>query len=348
MHKMDTGSIAKPGYDAGQVTPGIAHFGVGNFHRSHQAMYIDKLIDMGNHDTWGIVGIGVMPADVHMRDALVSQDFAYTLVEKSGDGSASARQIQSIRGYLYAPDNPRAVLEQLASPDIRIVSLTITEGGYNINQSTGEFDLTHPSIARDLADPTNPTTVFGYIVQGLNLRRQRGYPPFTVMSCDNLQGNGDTARRAILTYARQVDAELASWIEHSVAFPNAMVDRITPVTTDADRAFVRERYGIDDSWPVITEPIIQWVLEDHFSNGRPDFERVGVQLVDDVEPYELMKLRLLNATHQAMAYVGILRGYRFVHEAVVDPAVQSFLRQWLAEARSTLPATPGINIDDYI
>jgi mannitol 2-dehydrogenase len=311
-------------------------------------MYVDRLLSQGGHEEWGICGIGVMPGDAAMRDALAAQDYVYTLVEKSGDGSLAARRIGSICGFLYAPDDPDAVLALLTAPTTRIVSLTITEGGYNIDRATGEFDLDNPAVHSDIANPGHPSTVFGYITEALCLRRDRDIPPFTVMSCDNLPGNGHVARHAIQAYAQEIDPELSRWIEAEVAFPNSMVDRITPVTTYADRDLVRAVFGIDDRWPVMTEPFTQWVLEDTFSNDRPAFEQVGVQVVDDVVPYELMKLRLLNASHQAMAYIGMLRGHTYVHEATADPVIDRFLRTYLAEARVTLAPLPGVDLDEYI
>ncbi len=340
--------LQAPGYDRSTLRAGTAHFGLGNFHRSHQAMYVHRLLEQGESTDWGICGIGVMSNDVAMRDALAAQDFLYTLVEKSGDGAVSATQVGSICGFLHAPENPQAVVNMLASPEIRIVSLTITEGGYNIDRVTGAFDIEAPAIRDDLANPHNPATVFGLITEALRLRRDADIPPFTVMSCDNMPGNGHIAHRAIVTFATALEPELAAWIDRNVTFPNSMVDRITPVTTDDDRALVQTTYGITDRWPVVSEPFTQWVLEDAFCNGRPTYERVGVQLVSDVAPYELMKLRLLNGTHQAMAYTGLLHGYKFVHEAVGDLEIQRFLRSFLKEARPTLQPVPGIDVDTYI
>lgn len=345
---MTPSPLLEPLYNRSDINAGIAHVGVGNFHRSHQAMYLDRLMNAGKARDWGIVGIGLLPGDARMRDALARQDYRYTLVEKYGDGSTQARTIGSIIDYLFAPGDSGAVLNLLASPQIRIVSLTITEGGYNIDRTTGDFLLDTPAVAADIKRLTAPTTAFGYITEALRRRRDAGIPPFTVMSCDNLPGNGHVAKQAITTFAQAVDADLATWIEEAVAFPNSMVDRITPVTTDADRAFVAETYGIDDAWPVMCEPFCQWVLEDHFTCGKPPYEEVGVQIVPDVVPYELMKLRLLNATHQAMAYIGLLLGYTYVHEAVADTRIERFLRDYLAEARLTLPVVPGIDIDAYI
>ncbi|MEU9884516.1 mannitol dehydrogenase family protein [Sphaerisporangium sp. NPDC051011] len=347
-----TESIAPITYDRAQISVGIVHFGVGNFHRSHQAMYLDRLLR--NPSTfaaaaqWGICGIGVLPSDARMRDALRSQGHEYTLIERHPDGAAPATCVGSIVDFLYAPDEIDAVLERLADPATRIVSLTITEGGYNISDVTGEFDTANPAIVADAQPGAAPATVFGIIVAGLRLRREREVAPFTIMSCDNIEGNGDVARRSFAAFAGLIDPELASWIESSVSFPNCMVDRITPVTTDADRAWVLERYGVDDAWPVLSEDFVQWVLEDHFPLGRPAFEQVGVQLVGDVRPYELMKLRLLNAGHQALAYSGILSGYEFAHEGASDPVIVGLLRAYMdREATPTLAPVPGVDLDAY-
>src|SRR5207244_2583576 len=239
-----------------------------------------------------------------------------------------ARVVGSLGGYTFAPDNPRDVLQMLADPVTRIVSLTITEGGYLVDDKTGVFDANNPAIQQDV-DRNAPKTVFGYIVAGLERRRAAAVPPFTVLSCDNLQGNGAVARTAVVSFARLGDESLATWIDTNVAFPNGMVDRITPQTTDPHRAMVAESFGMVDAWPVVTEPFIQWVIEDHFSNGRPPLEEVGVQIVPDVHPYETMKLRLLNASHQAMAYLGILAGYRYAHDVMADPDFVSFLERFI-------------------
>jgi mannitol 2-dehydrogenase len=336
-----------PQYDRAAVKTGIVHFGLGNFHRAHQAMYLDSLMNRGHALDWGICGVGVMPFDERMRDVLTSQSGLYTLVLKHADGVLEPRIIGSIHEYLYAPDDPEAVIAKLADPATKIVSLTITEGGYNIDRVTGEFDLEASGIAADISGVV-PHTVFGLVTEGLRRRRDAGTPPFTVMSCDNIQGNGDTARRSFSAFAEARDAELASWIEEHVAFPNSMVDRITPVTTDADRAMVLDEFGVDDAWPVVCEPFTQWVLEDKFTLGRPPYEEVGVQIVDDVEPYELMKLRLLNASHQAMAYYGYLMGLTFAHEAATNPLIHELLRRFMdEEGTPTVPPVPGIDLDDY-
>jgi mannitol 2-dehydrogenase len=341
-------AVPVPGYDRASVTAGIVHFGVGGFHRAHEAMYVDRLLNDGKATEWGICGVGVLPHDRRMRDVMEAQDCLYTLVLKHPDGTLEPRVIGSIVEYLFAPDDPEAVIEKLAAEATRIVSLTITEGGYNVHAVTGEFDVGEPGVVRDLTGGEAPTTVFGLVTEALVRRRARGTAPFTVLSCDNIQGNGDVARRMFSAYARLRDAELGDWMEREVPFPNCMVDRITPVTTDADRALIAERFGIEDGWPVVSEPFVQWVLEDHFGDGRPPLEEAGVQLVDDVEPYELMKLRLLNASHQAMAYLGYLAGYRYAHEVCADPLFVGFLRDYMdREGTPTLAPVPGVDLADY-
>lgn len=343
----DLTNVTIPRYARSRLTAGIMHFGVGGFHRAHQAKVIDDLIGRGLADDWAICGVGVMPSDLRMRDALHSQDCLYTLVEKHSDGTMEARVIGSIIDFMYAPDDPEAVIERLASASTRIVSLTVTEGGYNINQVTGEFQLDDPRVNHDLGSET-PQTVFGLVVEALKRRRDRGIVPFTVMSCDNLQDNGVIARRAFTTFARAKDAELAEWIDANVVFPNSMVDRITPVTTDEDRESIARQFHIADEWPVVCEPFFQWVLQDSFTDGRPRYEEAGVQVVDDVEPYELMKLRLLNSSHQGLCYFGHLMGYRYAHDATQDPLIAEFLLAYMnREATPTMKPVPGIDIDVY-
>jgi mannitol 2-dehydrogenase len=340
--------VPGPDYDRASVSTGVVHFGVGGFHRAHEAMYHDRLMNRGEALDWGICGVGVMPADERMRDVLRAQDGLYTLVEKHADGSWDARTIGSLTEYLFAPDDREAVIEKLAAPETRIVSLTVTEGGYNLDDGTGEFDADDPGVAHDLEPDATPKTVFGLVTEALRRRREREIVPFTVMSCDNLQGNGTLARTAFTAFARLRDAELGDWIEREVRFPNSMVDRITPATTDEDVEETHERFKVDDRWPVVCEPFIQWVLEDSFSAGRPSYEDVGVQVVDDVEPYELMKLRLLNASHQAIAYFGYLCGYRLVHEAAQDPLFQDLLARYMdEEATPTLAPVPGVDLAEY-
>jgi mannitol 2-dehydrogenase len=343
-----TPAVPVPRYDRSAVSVGIVHFGVGGFHRAHQAVYIDRLMNNGKALDWGICGVGVMPADRAMTRALGPQDGLYTVMTKHPDGRREPRIVGSIVQLLYAPDDPEQVLDILCAETTRIVSLTITEGGYNFNQATHEFIRDEPTIVADLKAGAAPATVFGYVVEALDRRRRRGIPPFTIMSCDNIQSNGDMARQTFTAFAQLKDPSLAAWIIEHVRFPNCMVDRITPVTNSDDRVELREQFDIEDNWPVVCEPFSQWVLEDDFGQGRPQLEQVGVQLVKDVEPYELMKLRLLNAGHQAIAYFGYLLGHRHVHEAASDRRLVEYLRAYMdREATPTLLPVPGIDLDNY-
>jgi len=345
-------SIAKtvtvPTYLDADSSCGIVHFGVGGFHRSHEAMYVDRLLQLGKSNGWSICGVGVLAADVRMRDVLHDQDNLYTLVVKSPSGVATTTVIGSISEYMFAPDDPEAVVKKLAHRDTRIVSLTITEGGYSVSDSTGIFDSSRPDIAHDLTPGVVPQTVFGLITEALRRRREMGIAPFTVMSCDNIQSNGVVTRTALTTFATLKDPGLGQWISNTVSFPNSMVDRITPATSQQFIEEVANLYGIDDEWPVVSESFEQWVLEDEFTLGRPAFEDVGVQIVDDVAPYEMMKLRLLNASHQAMSYLGILAGFEYVHDVCRDEPFATFLMGYMTfEATPSLQPVPGINIDDY-
>jgi len=337
-----------PAYDRSGLTVGIVHIGVGGFHRAHQAMYLDRLMSQGKARDWAICGVGVLPTDARMRDALVPQDGLFTLVEKAPDGTWSARVVGSIVEYLLAPDDPEAVVERMADPAVRIVSLTVTEGGYNLDPLTGEFQKNAADVVADLQSPAVRRTTFGLVTEALVRRRARGIAPFTVLSCDNIAGNGDAARQSFAAFAGLMDEELGNWVQSSVSFPNSMVDRITPGTTDEDRESVAERYGVADRWPVVCEPFTQWVLEDAFASGRPPWEDAGVQVVGDVEPYELMKLRLLNASHQALCYLGHLAGYRLVHDVAADPLFADFLLCYMEQEGSpTLPPVPGIDLAVY-
>ncbi|QFP75268.1 mannitol dehydrogenase family protein [Deinococcus sp. AJ005] len=341
-------SVAVPEYDPRTLRTGIVHFGVGGFHRSHEAMYLDRVLNAGDHADWGICGVGVLPGDTKMREVLEAQDHLYTLVTKSPAGDVDTRVIGSVHDFLFAPDDPEKVIEKLADPATRIVSLTVTEGGYSLNNATGEFDPTGADIAHDLQAGAVPRTVFGLITEGLRRRHERGIPPFTVMSCDNIQGNGHVTQKVLSAFARLKNPDLGDWIAREVAFPNSMVDRITPMTTDRDRKELSAQSGIEDGWPVVGESFTQWVLEDHFTLGRPPLETVGVQVVRDVEPYELMKLRLLNAAHQAMGYLGLLAGYTYAHEVCRQPAFVEFLLGYMArEGAPTLKPVPGMDLNAY-
>ena len=338
--------VAVPAYDRADVTVGIVHIGVGAFHRAHQAVYVDDVLAAGEQ-AWGICGVGVLPQDSGIRDVLAAQDGLYTLLTVDGAGLTTARVVGSHVAHLHAPDDPQAVIDRMADPATRIVSLTITEGGYGINDATGRFEPSDPLTLGDLAGQAPPRSAFGLIVAALAARRAAGTAPFTVLCCDNIQHNGDVTRAAITAFARAGDPELADWIGARVAFPNSMVDRITPVTTDAVRTAVAG-YGITDAAPVRSEAFRQWVIEDRFSAGRPALEQVGVQIVPDVAPYEKMKLRLLNASHQVMSYLGALAGLTYVHEFCRDPEFTAFLLDYLhTEAIPTLDPVPGIDLTAY-
>lgn len=321
--------IDKPGYDRSEVKIGIVHFGVGGFHRAHQAMYVDRLLETGKANEWGICGVGVLPGDRKMADVMKAQDGLYTLLALRADGGREARVIGSVVDYLYAPDDPEAVVELIAAPTTRIVSLTITEGGYSI-------------------DDAGPDSVFGLVTAALARRQERGLSSPTIVSCDNIEGNGDVARAAFTAYAEREHPSLAGWMAEHTQFPNSMVDRITPATSPEVIETVESEFGVEDQWPVAAEPFTSWVLEDHFSDGRPRFEDVGVMLVDDVTPYELMKLRLINAGHQALCYFAYLAGYRLVHDAAGDPLFAEFLQRYMdEEGTPALKPVPGIDLDDY-
>lgn len=345
LHRLQP-EVRIPAYRRDDLQQHTVHIGVGGFHRAHQAVYLDDLLADPANERWGECGIGVLPSDDRMRDALHSQDCLYTLVERSAAGQF-ARVIGSLTNFLYAPDQREAAIERMAAPATRIVSLTITEGGYFLNEGTGKFSPEHPSIQHDLQNPAAPATSIGLIAAALDRRRLRGLPAFTVMSCDNLQGNGHITQEVLLGYTELSNPALGQWIAQNVAFPNSMVDRITPVTTPADRAFVSESFGVDDSWPVVTEPFLQWVIEDRFSNGRPAWEKVGAQLIQDVAPYETMKIRLLNGSHLAMAYLGALAGFTYVHQILADPLFREFIAAFMQEVTPVVPIIAGTSIDDY-
>ena len=329
---------AVPHYDRAALTGGIVHFGLGNFHRAHQAVYLDRLMNAGEGHDFAIIGAGVMPSDARMREVLLAQDCLYTVVEQSADRS-DPRVIGAMIDHLPAAD-AAAIVARLADPAIRIASLTITEGGYFIDAKTGHFDPAHPAIAHDGAHPDAPRTVFGMLVAGLAARRRAGVMPFTVMCCDNIPHNGVVTREAVVETARLSDPGLADWIAANVSFPNGMVDRITPATSDRERAMIRDDFGIADDTPVFAEDFIQWVLEDDFPAGRPALEKVGVQFVPDVTPYEMMKIRILNGGHAILAYAAGLMDIHFVHDAMADPLVAAFLDK--VETDEVIPVVPPV------
>ncbi len=336
-----------PGYRRGDLRPGILHFGVGNFHRAHQAVYLDTLFNRGGDRDWGIIGASVREADAPLRAKLEAQDWLSTVVEQEKE-STVARVTGPMIDYIRPGDTAR-VLETLADPAIRIVSLTITEGGYFINPASGVFDPDNAEIRRDARNIKAPATVFGLILAGLTRRRAAGIQPFTVMSCDNLPGNGHVASDAVSGLAALVDPDLAAWVKREVAFPNGMVDRITPATSDRERRILAEAFGIDDAWPVFCESFTHWVLEDRFPAGRPPLEEVGVTFVDDVTPFELMKIRILNGGHATIAYPAALMHIHFVHEAMEDPLVAGFLAKVERdEIVPVVPPVPGTDLGEYL
>lgn len=292
-------NIQKASYDRTKLKVGIAHIGVGAFHRSHQAIYLDNTIEASGSTEWGLLGIGLLPFDAPMRDAMAKQDGLYTVTELTPKGQRTTKLIQCMTEYMYAPGNHEAIVQRLTHPDIKIVSLTITEGGYLMDAS-GKFQLSHPSIVDDLANPTLPQSTFGILTEALHRRRTSNIPPFTIMSCDNLRHNGDQTKKACLSYAQARDADLADWISQNVTFPNGMVDRITPATTADLKADLNKHSSVEDLAPVISEDFSQWVLEDKFCQGRPDYSLSGVTMTDNVTPYEEAKIRLLNADRKSV------------------------------------------------
>lgn len=338
-----------PKYDRNALSTGIIHIGVGGFHRAHQAYYINQLCNANTGLDWGIEGVGLMPTDRKMYEHLNAQQGLYTLVTQHPDGKVVAEVVGAIKKMHLAIDHPKEVINLLARESTKIISLTITEGGYNIDTSTGEFMLDKPAIQEDLANPESPQTVFGYIVASFAKRREQDRAGVTILSCDNVQHNGDVAKKSILAFAKAQDPTLTSWIEKNVTFPNGMVDRITPVTTRETRDFVKNELKLPDKIPVNCEPFIQWVIEDNFSAGRPALEQVGAQFVPDVTPYEHMKLRLLNAGHSVLGITGALHGYATIDACVRDPHLIKFLKTYLVEeATPTLQPLEGIAVGEYI
>lgn len=337
-----------PTFDRKEYKMGIVHIGVGGFHRAHQAFYTHQLQEQYNDTQWGICGIGIRKEDQRIHDALTKQDGLYTLIIKHPDGTIEPQIIGSILDFELGAETPDRVLDRMAHQDTKIVSLTITEGGYNFNPSTGAFDFENPNIQSELKHPEAPKTVYGFLTAALKRRRDAGLPAFTIMSCDNIQHNGDVARKMVLAFAHKQDKELALWIEKEVSFPNSMVDRITPVTTPSDIDYLKKTFDYKDEWPVTCEPYIQWVVEDNFSNGRPDFEKVGVQFVPDVKPYEKMKLRLLNAGHSVLGLLGAIHGHQTINACMEDDLFVTYLRAFMdTEATPTLDPLEGIDLTAY-
>jgi mannitol 2-dehydrogenase len=338
--------VAAPGYDRADLRAGIVHIGVGNFHRAHQAVYLDDLFASGRDHDWAIIGAGVREHDIDMRAKLAAQDYLTTVVEQ--EAHASTVRVTGSMIDFVKPFDVAATLEVLSRPAIRIVSLTVTEGGYCIDPATQKFDPHHPEIAYDGAHFDAPKSAFGLIAAGLKRRRAAGVAPFTVQSCDNIPGNGHVCQNAVAGVAELADPELAAWIRANVAFPNSMVDRITPATSDRERAILKDQYGVEDNWPVFCEEFRQWVIEDHFPAGRPALETVGATYVKDVAPYELMKIRILNGGHASIAYPAGLLDIHFVHEAMEDKQIAAFLETLTKrEILSVVPPPPGVSLEAY-
>ena len=335
-------------YDRNGIKAGILHIGVGNFHRAHEEYYTNRLLEYPDQQEWGICGAMLLPGDERLYRILKRQDCEYTLTVCGRDGHDEAYRIGSLVGLLWGVEAPEAVLDKIADRDIRIISMTITEGGYNIEKSTGEFMFSDRDVQHDLKNPQSPRTVFGFIAEGLRRRMTAGNGPVTILSCDNLQHNGNTARKAFTSFIHAQDKELALWVKDNVTFPNSMVDRITPATRPEDVIRLNEKNGTDDNAPVYCEDFIQWVIEDDFIAGRPAWENVGVEFTSDVTGYENMKLSLLNASHTAPSYPSFLSGYRKVDDAMHDGRIAKFVRTFMdKDITPYVPAPGNTDLDLY-
>lgn len=328
-------------YDRNQVKPGIVHVGVGNFHRAHEEYYTNLLLADAAQLGWGICGVMLLPSDEQLYKALKKQNGEYTLTVCGRDDKDETYRIGSLVELIWGVENPEAVVNKIADKDIKIVTLTITEGGYNLDKSTGKFILDNEAVQHDIAHPHAPKTVFGFVAEGLRKRMTNGSGPVTILSCDNLQHNGNTAKHAFTSFIEAQDKELAAWVAENVTFPNSMVDRITPATTPADIKRLNEKNGTEDEAPVYCEDFIQWVVEDNFIAGRPAWEKVGVEFTDDVTAYENMKLSLLNASHTLLSYPAFLSGYRKVDEAMHDERFAKLLRTFMDKDITPYVPAPG-------
>ncbi|HKJ63118.1 MAG TPA: mannitol dehydrogenase family protein [Hyphomicrobiales bacterium] len=337
------GDVAVPAYDPAAYGNGIVHLGVGAFHRAHQAVYTDEAIGQKGGN-WRIIGVSLRATDI--ADALNPQNGFYTVLERDASGTRG-RLIGSISRIIAAARDRHASLAALADPDVRVVTLTVTEKAYGIDRTAMQVDLDHPAVARDLAAPHTPTGVLGLLTQSLRLRRQAGAPPYTVLCCDNLPDNGALLRAGVFDFARRIDPGLADWIGAQVAFPSSMVDRITPASTDATLADARRLTGCVDLAAVETEPFSQWVIEDLFTAGRPAWESAGALFVSDVKPYEAMKLRMLNGAHSMLAYAGFLSSCKYVRDVMAHPGLRALVERHLQAAASTLPVLQGIDFNVY-
>lgn len=335
-------------YDRKLIKSGILHIGVGNFHRAHEEFFTNKLLEYSDQQHWGIHGAMLLPTDEPLYNSLRRQDNEYTLTVCGRNGQDEAYRIGSLVALDWSIENPEAVLAAIADKDIRIITLTITEGGYNIEKATGEFILNDEGVRHDLQNPHTPKTTFGYVAEGLRRRKSAGNGAVTILSCDNLQHNGDTTRKSFMSFVKAQDAELAAWMEENVTFPNSMVDRITPATHPDDVVRLNAMNGTNDDAPVYCEDFIQWVIEDKFIAGRPAWERVGVEFTDDVTAYENMKLSLLNASHTLLSYPSFLAGYRKVDDAMHDERIVRFVRTFMdTDITPYVPAPNNTDLDLY-
>ena len=328
-------------YDRKKIKAGILHIGVGNFHRAHEEFYTNLLLEDEDQQEWGICGAMLLPGDERLYKILEKQGGEYTLTVCGRDGRDEVYRIGSLTELIWGVENPEKVLGKIADKDIRIITMTITEGGYNIEKSTGEFILDNEDIRHDLQNPQTPKTVFGFVAEGLRKRKAAGNGPVTILSCDNLQHNGNTARKAFSAFVKAQDPELAAWMEQNVTFPNSMVDRITPATRPEDIVRLNGKNGTDDEAPVYCEDFIQWVIEDNFIAGRPAWERVGAEFTSDVTAYENMKLSLLNASHTLLSYPSFLSGYRKVDDAMHDERIAAFVRTFMDKDITPYVPAPG-------
>ena len=335
-------------YDRKKIKAGILHIGVGNFHRAHEEFYTNLLLEDEDQQEWGICGAMLLPGDERLYKILEKQGGEYTLTVCGRDGRDEVYRIGSLTELIWGVENPEKVLGKIADKDIRIITMTITEGGYNIEKSTGEFILDNEDIRHDLQNPQTPKTVFGFVAEGLRKRKAAGNGPVTILSCDNLQHNGNTARKAFSAFVKAQDPGLAAWMEQNVTFPNSMVDRITPATRPEDIVRLNGKNGTDDEAPVYCEDFIQWVIEDNFIAGRPAWERVGAEFTSDVTAYENMKLSLLNASHTLLSYPSFLSGYRKVDDAMHDERIAAFVRTFMdKDITPYVPAPGNTDLDLY-
>lgn len=335
-------------YNREQVKPGILHIGVGNFHRAHEEYFTNKLLEDASQQNWGICGAMLLPGDERLYKALKKQNNEYTLTVCGRTGKDEAYRIGSLVKLIWGIENPEAVIAEIADKNIRIITLTITEGGYNIEKSTGEFMLDNADVKHDLQNPQSPKTAFGFVAEGLRKRMNDGNGPITILSCDNLQHNGNTARKAFTSFIQAQDKELAAWVEKNVTFPNSMVDRITPATRPDDIVRLNAKNGTEDEAPVYCEDFIQWVIEDKFIAGRPAWENVGAEFTDDVSAYENMKLSLLNASHTLLSYPSFLSGYRKVDDAMHDERIAKFVRAFMdIDITPYVPAPGNTDLELY-